>query len=679
MGLKSFTSVGRLLLILIGLTLAQEDSLRSALNAIDRRQKDLSEFSRYDDDNLGEYGYSLDAPDDLSFLSPSDYPERDFDKNPALERLLLDYLEDGSYLDSSRADHDEDVKKRISSSFRERLEEDKERQLEELAQNVLANDDRDNDDDYGELIRELWEKYKNYPNLYNHPRVYFNNDNKKRTFYPRLGLDSIGLRKRNKYYEGDSLNDNPYLYTYKDNYYNKYQDDDDDDKDAEPNYYESAKNKHFSRDRKFDYRTRSYNPNKRFPVSKRSSSFEPPHSEVTHEHKRSTTKKDCVDKTDPKVAKDLSNIFGSGSTEKPTTSKPEKPKTMKKEHAKETKSKNKTKGDKNKDKPKKGSSKEEIADVISDKPLQIQKKSINWSDYFGLDRRKKSEDELDNEWLIERYHKAIALKRNAEYPLQSFKNHDQPAKKESDKTDSEEVKISEMDTKLKNMEDTIIDDALKYTGAHEGTTDSEEIQDVKDKVISRLAAAYSLEKMRQALGEYKLSMTKEKDRLKQQHKSDDYDISEEKRVSVPRKQAIDDEREKIPESDNNIKCSQGDEECEDQNYRTPSDVLEQAVFEECPRVQRACNEIATVLGHYARVFETACNMHQMCLLCSNNSWFAPTRQCNVLFLTKAFELCDGKEECQKEAHGSIRYLLDVNRSLRLEPLGECELACPDRR
>jgi hypothetical protein len=72
MGLKSFSSVGRLLLIIIGLTWAQEDSLRSALNAIDRRQKDL-DFSKYDDENLGEYGYSLEGPDDLAFLSPSDY------------------------------------------------------------------------------------------------------------------------------------------------------------------------------------------------------------------------------------------------------------------------------------------------------------------------------------------------------------------------------------------------------------------------------------------------------------------------------------------------------------------------------------------------------------------------------------------------------------------------------
>lgn len=48
--------------------ICQEDSLRSALNAIDRRQE---EYPRYED---GEYGYPMERPDDLSFIkAASDY------------------------------------------------------------------------------------------------------------------------------------------------------------------------------------------------------------------------------------------------------------------------------------------------------------------------------------------------------------------------------------------------------------------------------------------------------------------------------------------------------------------------------------------------------------------------------------------------------------------------------
>lgn len=72
-------------------------------------------------------------------------------------------------------------------------------------------------------------------------------------------------------------------------------------------------------------------------------------------------------------------------------------------------------------------------------------------------------------------------------------------------------------------------------------------------------------------------------------------------------------------------------------------------------------------------------MHLNYIFQSQNSWFSPTRQCNTLFLTKAFELCEGKEECKKEARRSVRYLLDINKSLQAQTAltDECELQCPD--
>lgn len=72
MGIKDLSLVGGLLLIVVGLAKAQEDSLKSALNAVDRRQQDLSEYSGYGEDHIHDYGYSLDGPDSLAFLN-SDY------------------------------------------------------------------------------------------------------------------------------------------------------------------------------------------------------------------------------------------------------------------------------------------------------------------------------------------------------------------------------------------------------------------------------------------------------------------------------------------------------------------------------------------------------------------------------------------------------------------------------
>lgn len=58
-----------------------------------------------------------------------------------------------------------------------------------------------------------------------------------------------------------------------------------------------------------------------------------------------------------------------------------------------------------------------------------------------------------------------------------------------------------MENKIGDIEEKIIDDALKYTGAH--TQRNGDVNRVKSKVIQRLEAAYSLEKMKSALEEFK--------------------------------------------------------------------------------------------------------------------------------------------------------------------------------
>lgn len=634
MGMKS------IIIIIIGTIFAlviaqeQEDSLRGALNAINRRQRDLSDYGRYEDT---EYGYPMNRPDDLDFLKPS----------------ASDYVDE---------DEENEYKKKVYSAFRERLAQDRQKQLDEMAQNVLLNmdnEDYNNEDDYKELLHDLWEKYqKNIQNNY-----YDNADINiaKRYRYPNFGLDGVGLRKRNRYYDSDS--DSYYMLNYVPSLRNRMSDDRNEDD------IDYSRARYWNHDRKFNKR-RQFNLQKRFPVKKRSSSYEKP---ITAE-KRSTNKR----QTDPKVEKDLSNIFGIQTTSSSSTTV--SPVTKKST----TVNKDKQKQPVENAKEGKATNKEVITEtnIKTDKPLQIKKKSINWSDYFGLDRRKKSEhSDINKEWLLNRYHKAVAIadKQNTEYPLKNFRNHDAVNKKDDKAIDSEENKIKEMDMKLQNMEDAIVDDALKYTGAHEGSTDPKEIQQVKDRVISRLAAAYSLEKMRNALDEYKLAMSKEHETYNRGDQ-EEY-LTEKKRTSVPRKQAVDESRKNVPEADNNIKCAHGvGEDCQEQNYRTPSEIFEyQYGSGECPTIQKACNDMGMVVGAYGKVLEKACGIQQLCLLCNNNSWFSPTRQCNRLFLEKAYDLCQGKEDCRREAQRSLPYLAEVSRSLQSQPqlADECELSCPN--
>lgn len=469
--------------------------------------------------------------------------------------------------------YDMDVSKRISSAFRERVEEDNQRQqLEEMAENLVNNMDSRGgnnveNEDYDEIVKELWDKYRR-------PSKMYANTGNKRWMVPRFGLDAAGLRKRNNYdNSGSEYYDDTYAAA-KDDVY----DDDEDDYQYLKKRY--GQNNKLSRVRQMF--ANPYSGPKRFPVTKRSSGSEM----IIHDHKRTIMKK----QTDPKVEKELSNIFGNAKTEETTTKQPNSQthSTSKKEGVKESVTPKSTK-DTKADKKVTAVNKEQFTPVSAtprEKPLQIKKKSVDWSDYFGLDRRKKSSkpEDLDKEWLIARYHNSIIKmsnkKRSADLPMSSFRNHDDPRKKSSsgdlEKTLTEEQKINDMDAKLQVMEDKIVDETLKFTGAHEGETDPKEVQEIKDKVISRLAAAYSLEKMRTALGEYKLAVAKERERLKNRRPSvDDDDLfSEEKRTAIPRKHVIDKDREDNPEGDNNIKCSEGNEDCHEQNYKTPNEIIE---------------------------------------------------------------------------------------------------------
>lgn len=99
-----------------------------------------------------------------------------------------------------------------------------------------------------------------------------------------------------------------------------------------------------------------------------------------------------------------------------------------------------------------------------------QKKSVDWSQYFGLDRKKKSsrvEEELTPE------------------------------------------KIDKMDKKLQLIEDAVLSETVKYTGSQTDVTSIADLRRIKENVMSNLAIAYSLEKMRQALNTLRQSIENE--------------------------------------------------------------------------------------------------------------------------------------------------------------------------
>lgn len=107
--------------------------------------------------------------------------------------------------------------------------------------------------------------------------------------------------------------------------------------------------------------------------------------------------------------------------------------------------------------------------------IELKKKSIDWSNYFGYDRKKKSIENIPSEDTILNQYIRTYEKENEE---------------------NEENNINLKDEKLMWLEDTLINDALKYTGANQGINDPEEINNVKNQVLANLNQAYYIEKLR---------------------------------------------------------------------------------------------------------------------------------------------------------------------------------------
>lgn len=273
---------------------------------------------------------------------------------------------------------------------------------------------------------------------------------------------------------------------------------------------------------------------KRYPIAKRSSSYytspavmyhKPSIERFNQRRKKNVKPHNLNDITDPKVTKELTNIFSPSenfgqsqmhnkSGDKNTTStnstshltltkvtNDEKPTSSKRSLEESSSSHNHN----SHSHTKRSGQKEETQIDAQHKPLTLTKKSVDWSNYFGIDKRsKKSLGKSPNdEWLLDQYLNAYSISAKAIKNPSS--NDDGDAALDIDKKTSDD-----MDAKLRAMEDMIVDQALKYTGAHEGVVDSEEVQAVKDRVIAQLAAAYSLEKMRKALSEFKSSIAAQK-------------------------------------------------------------------------------------------------------------------------------------------------------------------------
>ncbi|KAK7863357.1 hypothetical protein R5R35_004330 [Gryllus longicercus] len=337
-------------------------------------------------------------------------------------------------------------------------------------------------------------------------------------------------------------------------------------------------------------------------------------------------------------------------------------------------------------------------------PLDIQKKSVDWSEYFGLDRRrKKAGPGGDERWLMDRYRNlALASAVRKRGPALAGGADAQGPPLEAPPLDTRHFALGDIfsrasrqrqgaaggsrldgvDSKLQGMEDLIVNEAVKYTGAHEGATDPREVQEVKDKILARLAAAYSLEKMRLALREFKSSLQAQKmSRYNPENQQKGNEEDKKKRVAVKKEKAEEKEHEKEEQE----ASAEEEEEEEEETKRAAAkkaedeatEFLEEprgieplsegymgqahpnAIEDECPvlvGVERKCRAVGAAAGDRAHVFLPLCTLHQICYLCGPAVGASSAAACDALFAREAALGCGEDAACALAARRSVALL-----------------------
>ncbi|KAF9800423.1 hypothetical protein SFRURICE_016813, partial [Spodoptera frugiperda] len=346
-----------------------------------------------------------------------------------------------------------------------------------------------------------------------------------------------------------------------------------------------------------------------------------------------------------------------------------------------------------------------------DKPLNIRKKSIDWSDYFGIDKRINKQVSFVNGLTQDRLRKQYFDTFNKEviYPVNSFRKHSNVkrnyvetkpneeteiqidrahlAVKNDDKrsaTDNDS-KLDNIDKKLRNMEGLIVDEALHYSNVGE-ELDSKEEQEMKEKLLSRLAAAYSLEKMRKALKEFKQSLQIQKTKSNTAPSPIPTDEAKAKRVAV-KKEKVELMTNDIPgfEKNNDFEDEQGaghylNGKIEEQfsegymggsgRHRNPV-LATVAASGACPvlaKIVQRCRGVDLLAGDRGQLFLPLCSLHQICYLCGE----APPTTCDLVFLSEADTTCEGDMSCQRAARSALMALRELHDNLADELDGECE-------
>ncbi|XP_014608851.1 PREDICTED: uncharacterized protein LOC106789278 [Polistes canadensis] len=246
------------------------------------------------------------------------------------------------------------------------------------------------------------------------------------------------------------------------------------------------------------------------------------------------------------------------------------------------------------------------------KSIEVKKKSVDWSQYFGIDRRKKKTiflarpdtQDQDDEWMLQRYYENMA---------ENLKHPEEESETESnDKKD----KIERMYTMLSDI--------------------STELEKERDYIINKLAAAYSYKKIRKALDGLHniLAIQKEiQNNLTQNFRNDGTIMkSENKRTGF----------------------NAGTKEASDVNKKCP----------DLEKIERHCKAAYNFAGDNNQMFYFPCVTYQICKACVPNE---TEEECLTSFALEAAKACDAIVK-EKGIYKELQFCIDtILSSMKLQP------------
>ncbi|KAL0268572.1 UNVERIFIED_CONTAM: hypothetical protein PYX00_010457 [Menopon gallinae] len=324
---------------------------------------------------------------------------------------------------------------------------------------------------------------------------------------------------------------------------------------------------------------------------------------------------------------------------------------------------------------------------------KIDKKSIDWSQYFGFDKRSEQWLRDDTVRRAESLFMAPAKRFNArERANGNFLDKSQyeapfdtrifNSKKKFYNVDKN---IDRMERKLGNIEEKIIDDAVKYTGAHTGTP-NEDMRKVKSEIVHHLEAAYSLEKMKNALEEFKNSMKSEKNFPETEEPKTETQKAAIQTTTVRSEKAKPEnsnaEKSKRVSTKKEIDNVYGKDSLDFLNWSSPKGSgLPNNQYDDaegCPVLDKSLSNCLKVLegsGRFSELLLPICSLQQICYACGSEIGFSRPSACDLMYLTEAENLCQGSKQCLLSARDSMLALRDLHEQEILAGAGHQSGSC----